>query len=409
MRLVALLLLLPTLAHAQLMLLRGGSSAGSGPLPNSVAAAIATANNNALCINLYPFYWEIGTVASGATPLVAQSVGFSALYAGTPGHNVQNSIIPLGTQMTVSTNVTLASASKWVYGAYVVQRRGGISSLTTGNTGDIGFLHFASGYDQMGNASVCPYPTYTTINNCLASNALYSQQNAPDIGVFHYDTGHEQNHASQNFSTLANTPDTQLAAAIWTTFGIGQPMVYSSPVPAIGLYGNGLEYRNFLQNILNGTLLIGQNLNANTICTNYSGNSGNGYPDEPSPGVAGNYAAYGSYAAQTVNGVSPGPNPCPSTGSPFPENLQYSMGHWVETDPVTNGDGAYSSGGAYGTYPWIDKTLTYYGLLVRAQPPGTYTNGIFVYQQGYASLLCGRLIRRAFITGIQQTGTIPTP
>lgn len=80
------------------------------------------------------------------------------------------------------------------------------------------------------------------------------------------------------------------------------------------------------------------------------------------------------------------------------------MAHWVEDDPATNGDGSFSSAGAFGFYPWIEPTKLYYGVISRqasVSPGGTPT------QNGYASAQCGRLVRRAWDTGVQQTGSLP--
>jgi hypothetical protein len=85
-------------------------------------------------------------------------------------------------------------------------------------------------------------------------------------------------------------------------------------------------------------------------------------------------------------------------GTPFPQEAwHFSIGHWVEDNPATNGDGAFSGAGSFGFYPWIDSTKSYYGIVSRNEQYGAYP-----------SVQCGRLIRRAFITGIEQTGTIPT-
>jgi hypothetical protein len=77
-------------------------------------------------------------------------------------------------------------------------------------------------------------------------------------------------------------------------------------------------------------------------------------------------------------------SPVPST-----ETWHYSLGHWVEDDPIV-GDGAFSSAGSFGFYPWIDATKTNYGIVARSAQQG----------QGYASAQCGRLIRKAWTTGV---------
>jgi hypothetical protein len=81
------------------------------------------------------------------------------------------------------------------------------------------------------------------------------------------------------------------------------------------------------------------------------------------------------------------------------------MAHWVENQtacigsagtlvPCT-GDGAASSPGSNGFYPWIDSSATYFGLLARDSREG----GV-----GFESAQCGRLIRKAFMTGLTQSG-----
>lgn len=80
--------------------------------------------------------------------------------------------------------------------------------------------------------------------------------------------------------------------------------------------------------------------------------------------------------------------------APIPpgESWHYSIGHWVEDDPVV-GDGAFSSPGAFGFYPWIDATKSYYGILAR-NVSGAGSVG--------DSVDCGRLIRKAWTTQTPQ-------
>ena len=91
-----------------------------------------------------------------------------------------------------------------------------------------------------------------------------------------------------------------------------------------------------------------------------------------------------------------------TTASNGAEAWHYSMGHWIEDDPVV-GDGAFSSPGALGFYPWIDKSKTYYGLIARSTLHVAGTSNF----EGYKSAVCGRLIRQAWETGAEQTGTSP--
>jgi hypothetical protein len=78
--------------------------------------------------------------------------------------------------------------------------------------------------------------------------------------------------------------------------------------------------------------------------------------------------------------------------TPVGESWSYSIGHWVDADPVV-GDGAFSSTGAFGFHPWIDASKTSYGVLARRTAvPGT----------GSESAACGRLLRKAWATGAAQ-------
>jgi hypothetical protein len=96
------------------------------PTASSAAAATRTAQSNAMCVSIQPFYWEIGDA-------------HAALASG-------SSTQPGGTPVTATTQWLYASASKWIYGMYVVQNRGGAANLTPA---DVRFLNFTSGYTYM--------------------------------------------------------------------------------------------------------------------------------------------------------------------------------------------------------------------------------------------------------------------
>ena len=61
-------------------------------------------------------------------------------------------------------------------------------------------------------------------------------------------------------------------------------------------------------------------------------------------------------------------------------------------DDPTVGDGAFSSAGSFGFYPWIDAGKTYYGIVARSVSAGS----------GVDSVMCGRLIRKAWETAVAQ-------
>ncbi len=83
------------------------------------------------------------------------------------------------------------------------------------------------------------------------------------------------------------------------------------------------------------------------------------------------------------------PSSCPAAHeSPAPWPWHYSIGHWVEDD--AGNDGAFSSAGAFGFYPWIDAAKMHYGIVARhSLHPKAWGD----------SAACGRVIRRAFATG----------
>ena len=322
----------------------GGSSPtppGSSPLPPAstptasapsmaarTAAATSTAQNNANCTAVQPFYWEVGNAAQALASGSVNAPGGG----GTPTY-------------TASSLMSIASASKWMYAAYVVQKQGGVLS-----TSDVSFLHFTSGYVSF---NTC-LPTQT-VDGCVQyqSNDVLSPS---AVGLFSYGGGHMEKHA--DLIGLGAMDNTALAVEIESQLGGDVPIAYSQPQLAGGVVTTPTAYAVFLRKLLSGQLLLGRMLAADEVCTN--------------------------------------PATCPSAlNTPIPqtESWSYALGHWVETDP-TVGDGAYSSAGAFGFYPWIDASLSWYGILARRDSGGN--------NDGYASAQCGRLIRKAWVSGVAQ-------
>jgi hypothetical protein len=332
------------------LLCAGVVNAGA-PTPHSVAAAKATSKQNPLCQAITPFYWEIGD-ETGA--LLSASLGVSST----------------GVPVRAATKMDVASSSKWLYGAYILQVRGAVDNLTAE---DIDFLHMTSGYTNMGGdgtpAGTCPSSDNPdSINVCLtlvnpANEQPYSYQDPTTIGYFDYDAGHFENHASQ-FSGIGDVPNNSLGPVISSQLGAGVLFSYSQPLLAGGVYTTPKTYALVLRHILDGSLVMHDALGINAVCTQASAS-------------------------------------CIALNSPIPEAWHFSMAHWVEDDPATHGDGAFSAPGAQGFYPWIEASKMYYGMVARATTKGSA-------EQGIASVQCGRLIRRAWDTGVQQKGTIPT-
>ncbi|WP_395702121.1 hypothetical protein [Aquabacterium sp.] len=300
-------------------------------LPTRIAAATATAASSTnACAAIQPFYWEIGNQqqrqASGSIAAAGNATRYDA-----------------------SSVMDIASASKWLYGAYVAERRGG--ALTNE---DIQFLNFRSGYTNFGPLGC---DSADTVASCVArgNNGVQSPQN---IDRFFYGGGHMQKHASlpapgMNLGDLNNTT---LAAEMRRVLGPEIGISYVQPQLAGGVRTTANDYAVFLRKLLNNQLKLAALLGSNPVCTN--------------------------------------PSTCPSAVStPTPPDLSwhYSIGHWVEDDPVT-GDGAFSSAGAFGFYPWIDAGKSWYGIVAR----------VSLFGAGADSALCGAAIRKAWFTGTVQ-------
>ncbi|MCG3189721.1 MAG: hypothetical protein LKCHEGNO_02218 [Burkholderiaceae bacterium] len=319
----------------------GGGAGGGGPLPPApvdtsqrVAAATATAESgNNPCAPIQPFYWEVGDqngrLASGSVP----SNNGSPLYTGV-------------------SLMSIASASKWLYGAYVVQARQG--QLTDD---DIKYLTFRSGY--------------TSFSRCLPSQTVlgcvnYQRNGAYDPatdGLFSYGGGHMEKHAS--LIGLGAMNNAALADEMRDKLGSDIALAYSQPQLAGGVVTSADAYAVFLRKVLAGGLSMKAALGTHAVCTN--------------PATC----------AQARN------TPVPSS-----ESYHYSIGHWVEDDPL-NGDGAFSSAGAFGFYPWIDASKTWYGIVAREDKGGINDpDNPDSAGHGFDSARCGQLIRAAWIDGV---------
>lgn len=312
----------------------GSSDTGTGGSPGSTqkqTAAAQTANNNALCTAIAPFYWEIGDKnGAGAS--------------GTTGN---------GTVMS-NTSMLIASASKWIFGAFLTQLRNGLPTAA-----DIKALTMNSGYNSLTYADclrVLPAnQAAETVDQCFTSGSNNTYTAAND-GKFYYNGGHFQKYADVDLSLGADN-SAALTTAVAAQVGQDFAFNYDSPQLAAGLKMTATDYAVFLRKILNNQLAIAGLLGADAVCTNPSTCS---------------TAVY---------------TPIPQT-----ESWHYSLAHWVEDDPAV-GDGSFSSPGAFGFYPWIDKGKTTYGILARYDTGG---------QAAYDSVQCGRLIRKAWVTGVAQ-------
>ncbi len=252
--------------------------------------------------------------------------------------------------------IAIASSSKWIYSTYVLQKLGGV------RLGDVPFLNFTSGYvfPPLKAAKEVLCGPGETVGECAADVVQSGSAN----GNFFYGAGHFQYHAA-NVMGLSSLGASALTTEITSQVGAFD-FTYLQTNLAGGVNASASGYAAFLRRMLRGEYAMSSQLGNNKVC--------------------------GSAACAAGLVLSPAPSN---------EAWNYSLGHWVEDDPVV-GDHAFSSAGALGFYPWIDSTKTWYGVLARraASPGGN---------QGVVSLNCGRLIRQAWVTGVMVIGSTPTP
>lgn len=298
---------------------------GDSALQAATQAATQVAMNAPECQAARPFYWEIGN-AQGLQ--AAGQVGLSAPDA--------NAVMPI------------ASASKWLYGAYVAEvRQGGLT------TEDVRSLTMRAGYDQLSYPSclrlVPVLKQRETVAECLATGKNGSQD-AQAVNRFFYNGGHFQQHAVAQMG-LGDLNNEGLALVINQTLHLSPEVTYDSPQLAAGVSASASAYAAFLRQLLRGDRVLSSLLGQASVCTN---------------------------PAHCQDAIS---TPIPDT-----EQWRYSLGHWVESDPVV-GDGSFSSPGAFGFYPWINAARDTYGVLAR------HHLGEKAY---YNSVQCGRAIRKAW-------------
>lgn len=297
-----------------------------------------TASQADSCTSIQPFYWEIGDKSALRS-------------SGTVGGETPNG----------DTSMLIASASKWVFAAYVLQERQGVLTDEERLA-----LTMRAGYDQLRYGSCVKANAQNqaelSVQECFAmAHTLGGGRNDEYTSTayqkFAYNGGHFQWLAAEKLG-LGAQDNAGLAHKLATTLGNGFAFSFASPQPAAGMQTTAHEYGKFLRQILNQELKLYAALGTEPVCTN--------------------------------------PNTCQSAvSSPIPstESWHYSLGHWVEDDALT-GDGAFSSPGAFGFYPWLDASKTYYGILARFQQPNLFGDTV-----AFESVQCGRKLRQAWLTG----------
>lgn len=309
----------------------------SGPTPAALSqaaqAAARAATESPQCPpqEMGDFYWEIGD-------------GTRVLASGSTGRG----------KVGADSVMDIASASKWVFGAYVLQKKG-IAAVRADAALHDG-LRFTSGYTDfhplrcIGKRSV---------GRCWEAGR--SGDDKPDprtVGRFYYQAGHDQKLAAEDLG-LASLSGAELTKQYRETLHLqGEiSMATLDPLPAGGMRASASAYAAFLRSMMRHELVIGSHLGEDAVCAQ--------------------------------------PKACPgqalsSPAEPMGEPWGYSYNHWVEQRQAGHAD-AYSSPGLYGFYPWISGDQRFYGVVAReSRRPRAYIE----------SAQCGRAIRAAFLSAL---------
>lgn len=314
------------------------------PTPRQLEAARQTARSTRnVCGDARPFYWEVGD-ASGKR--VGGSVGLLA-----PS---ERSVM------------YLASASKWLYGAYVVEARDGAPLPS-----DLPFLNFTSTTPRLEAAGVSACKArQATVHGCNLSSGItgpLSDYDPTTPARFVYQPGHLEAHADYAMG-LGGSGTLALASALKSRLPLD--LSYGNVNLAGGGRASAMEYAKFLRALMTGTLKLGALLGTSSVCASPAcGNTG-----------------YSPWFAS--------------------EPVHYSLAHWVEPDDGAAHGGGFSSPGMFGFYPWVSKDKSTYLIVARENLLGavgqTSTTPVEQTPSG-KSVLCGRLIKKAYYTGqVQQ-------
>lgn len=291
-------------------------------IPATLTAVLTDATRTRTsCIELGNFYWSIGNADE-------------TLVHGTVGYQVSR-----------DTELTIASASKIVYAAYVLEKNGGVISDDT-----VSKLNLTSGYTS--DPLCLPLDTPAT---CFA-RADNNLSDPTTVGMFHYGPGHMLALEAED-PNLQNKKRDGLSEEITKTLGFS--ITYQNPKFAGAGNTAPREYEKFLMKLVRGDYMLFDFLGTHSVCTNKI------------------------HCPETVS----------RSAIPDNESWRYSLGHWIETDPVF-GDESFSSPGIFGFYPWIDKSKTYWGIIAREDHD--------IRDAAIESVRCGRELRKIFFEELER-------
>lgn len=298
-----------------------------------IDAAIKADSN---CNSMGDFYWEIGSptgaIASGS----------------------------IGNTYSAGKELELASASKWLFGAYVFEKQKGQVSVDEKQ-----YLNMMSGYVNMQNF-LCMIAKVHTVSDCFHAQPLLpglfkkkpgnDTQSPEDVGKYFYNGGHAQALAVQPQVGLGNMTNEALGREMQSMLKLSQPIHYTFPQLAGGGSAAPAAYIEFLKNLMTDKYYLSSVIQHDGgVCANTK------------------------YCNPPTVVKSPGPGDT---------NWWYGNHYWIEKDPQGKVE-AYSSAGLYGFYPWMTADKKYYGIIARKGP---------IINAAAQSVSCGRAIREKFLS-----------
>lgn len=311
--------LIPGLLVSLCMLIPTAPVAAELSTEQRTQAVANIANDAVQCKALKDFYWEIGDAKQ-------------TLASGTIGTHFQSTRV-----------IGIASASKWIFGSYVLEKIGKDKDLSEAQRQALEML---SGYTSLHFGSCLFSRTVASCFNHGDNNSLTPEH----VGKFFYNGAHDQKLAID--LGLGALDADEFGQEIRHYLGSELDFNFRSPQPAGGMEASPASYAKFLRKILAGELRMNAYLGASPVCTL--------------------------------------PQSCPdAVQSPAASAWHYSINHWIEDDPQSD-DGAFSSPGAFGFYPWISADKQWYGLVARVSyKPNAYKESVY----------CGQLLRRTWVDG----------
>lgn len=264
-----------------------------------------------------------------------------------------------GASLNENTRIPIFSASKMVFGAYVLEKLGGKYNLN--DTLERG-LNFTAGYTTP-SKEFCL--STDTVKTCFDNyHATAFNQNNYNNRKFFYTSGHMQ--------SIASLPELGVHDKTNSTLGpaINQVLNFDSELSYISSFS--FKILGLPVNTEVGPILAG--------------------------GIKTNAKSYGVFLTKIVDGTYSSFKDALGYKSVYTDNCtgnncrMYSMGHWVENDF----DGAYSSMGAMGFYPWVSQSKSYWGIVARVD------NVVDGKDNALESAECGQQIRKAFLEIVEK-------